>query len=100
MKLLKPGGEKIPLTFANKDEWIRLALNVRLNESQVQLENILAGIGKYLISFISCAGDIIPLPLLSLLTPQDLEWSVSGKPVIDVNLLKASMIPCYASLIE
>jgi hypothetical protein len=23
VKLLKPGGEKIPLTFANKDEWIR-----------------------------------------------------------------------------
>jgi other hect domain ubiquitin protein ligase E3 len=77
VRLLKPDGDKIPITYENKDEWIRLALQVRLNESNLQLEHILSGI-----------SDVIPLPLLSLLTPQDLEWSVSGKPVIDINLLK------------
>lgn len=44
VRLLKPDGDKIPVTFENKDEWIKLALQVRLNESNLQLEHILSGI--------------------------------------------------------
>lgn len=105
VRLLKPDGDKIPITYENKDEWIRMALQVRLNESNLQLEHILSGTLSFSFSFFpfifdSCflslplniyflgIADVIPLPLLSLLTPQDLEWSVSGKPVIDINLLK------------
>jgi other hect domain ubiquitin protein ligase E3 len=48
-----------------------------LHESDQQLAAILSGI-----------SDVIPQSLLNLLTPLDLEWSVSGKPFIDINLLK------------
>jgi hypothetical protein len=54
-----------------------LAYKARLEETNLQLKYIRQGI-----------ADIIPLPLLSLLTPQELEWEICGKPFIDINLLK------------
>jgi hypothetical protein len=63
--------------FLNLTGRIRLAYQTRLNENNLQLQHILLGI-----------GEIIPLPLLSLLSPLELEWEVCGKPFIDINLLK------------
>lgn len=74
---LKEGGENIKVTFENKDEYIKLVEELRLNEGNLQLAAIRRGL-----------GDIIPLQLLHLCTWQDLEWKVCGKPFIDVNLLK------------
>jgi hypothetical protein len=74
---LKSGGENIKMSFENKGEWVALALNTRLNESTPQIDAIRQGI-----------SDIIPLALLSLCTPQDIEWRVCGKPNIDIDLLQ------------
>eukprot|EP01126_Amoeba_proteus_P004373 TRINITY_DN11460_c0_g1_i1.p1 TRINITY_DN11460_c0_g1~~TRINITY_DN11460_c0_g1_i1.p1 ORF type:complete len:555 (-),score=115.25 TRINITY_DN11460_c0_g1_i1:80-1744(-) len=76
-RMLVPNGDKMNLTYENKDEYIRLAEKVRLNEARNQINAIRVGL-----------GDVIPLPLLNLCTPEDLEISVCGKPTIDVKLLK------------
>lgn len=43
VRILKEGGSKLPVTFANKDEWVTLAADARLNESAVQLLAIRRG---------------------------------------------------------
>lgn len=74
---LKEGGENIHVTFENRDEYVRLAEQVRLRESSVQIAAIRRGL-----------GDIVPLPLLHLCHPRDVEWKVCGKPFIDISLLR------------
>jgi len=74
---LKKNGNHIELTPSNREEYNQLAENMRLNESRVQTMAVLKGL---------C--DIIPKHILPLLTFQDLEWRVGGKPKIDIKLLK------------
>lgn len=74
---LKPGGEHEQLTEETRATWVELALEARLNEASLQIKYIQQGI-----------SEVIPMPLLSLFTPQDFEWRVCGKPMIDMNLLK------------
>jgi hypothetical protein len=78
-RALVPGGDKIPLTFDNKAEYLKLAEKVRLEEARHQVNAIRQGL-----------ADVVPLPLLNLCTPEDLEVSVCGRPTIDVKLLKVS----------
>jgi len=75
--LLVKHGDEIEVTYDNREEYVRLAEHARLNESKLQLEAMRKGV---------C--DIIPEPILNLLTWQDLEWRVSGRPKIDIKLLK------------
>jgi len=70
-------GNQVDLTYANRDEYIRLAEHARLHESNVQVSEMTKGL---------C--DIVPKNLLPLLTHLDLEWRVGGKPKIDIKLLK------------
>jgi hypothetical protein len=74
---LKPNGENIDVTWANRDEYIALVEKERLNESRIQSNAIRKGI-----------ADVIPIHLLNLCTWQDLEMRVCGKPFIDIDLLK------------
>lgn len=71
------GGESVKLTFNNRDQYIKLVEETRLNESKVQMEAIRRGF-----------GDVVPLQLLDLCTWEDIEWKVCGKPYIDIHLLK------------
>lgn len=74
---LKPHGERIELTFNNKDEYLRLAEAARLAEASTQLHAIRRGL-----------AEVVPVSLLNLCSWQDLEWRVCGRPQIDIKLLK------------
>jgi len=74
---LMPNGSQLEVTYANRHQYIRLAEQTRLHESRAQIEAIRKGL-----------SDVVPLPLLNMLTWQDLEWRICGKPKIDFKLLK------------
>ncbi|XP_022618571.1 probable E3 ubiquitin-protein ligase HERC1 [Seriola dumerili] len=72
-----PGGQNISLTFANRTEYVERALEYRLHEMDSQVAAIREGMST-----------IIPVPLLSLLTAQQLEQLVCGLPEVSVEMLK------------
>uniref|UniRef100_A0A6B2L160 HECT domain-containing protein n=1 Tax=Arcella intermedia TaxID=1963864 RepID=A0A6B2L160_9EUKA len=75
--LLKKGGDEIDVTFENRHEYVKFAQKARLNECSSQIKAIKRGL-----------TDVVPHHLLGLLTWQDLEWRICGKPMIDIKLLK------------
>ncbi|XP_065821674.1 probable E3 ubiquitin-protein ligase HERC1 isoform X4 [Labrus bergylta] len=72
-----PGGQNISLTFANRNEYVERALDYRLHEMDSQVAAVREGMST-----------IIPVPLLSLLTAQQLEQLVCGLPEVSVEMLK------------
>jgi len=76
-KVISVDGTPLALGPNNRDTWIQAATNIRLQEAEIQIKAIRKGL-----------SDVIPLALLNLCTPQDLEWRVQGKPTIDIQLLK------------
>ncbi|KAF7670462.1 hypothetical protein LDENG_00124780 [Lucifuga dentata] len=72
-----PGGQNISLTFANRTEYVERALEYRLHEMDSQVAAMREGMSA-----------IIPVPLLSLLTAQQLEQLVCGLPEVSVEMLK------------
>ncbi|XP_068430797.1 probable E3 ubiquitin-protein ligase HERC1 isoform X3 [Clinocottus analis] len=72
-----PGGQNISLTFANRTEYVERALDYRLHEMDSQVAAVREGMSA-----------IIPVPLLSLLTAQQLEQLVCGLPEVSVEMLK------------
>ncbi|XP_042364650.1 probable E3 ubiquitin-protein ligase HERC1 isoform X3 [Plectropomus leopardus] len=72
-----PGGQNISLTFANRTEYVERALDYRLHEMDTQVAAVREGMST-----------IIPVPLLSLLTAQQLEQLVCGLPEVSVEMLK------------
>ncbi|XP_028317880.1 probable E3 ubiquitin-protein ligase HERC1 [Gouania willdenowi] len=72
-----PGGQNIPLSFANRTEYVERALNYRLHEMDSQVAAVREGMST-----------IIPVPLLSLLTARQLEQLVCGLPEVSVEMLK------------
>lgn len=65
-------------TVENRAEYVRLALNYRLHEFDEQVAAVREGMSK-----------VIPVPMLSLFTGQELETMVCGSPDIPIQLLKA-----------
>ncbi|XP_070543560.1 probable E3 ubiquitin-protein ligase HERC1 isoform X2 [Ptychodera flava] len=72
-----PGGRSLPLTFHNRKEYVERALYYRLHETDSQVAAVREGMSW-----------IVPVPLLSLLTMQQLEQMVCGLPYISVGVLK------------
>ncbi|KAM9841857.1 putative E3 ubiquitin-protein ligase HERC1 [Aulostomus maculatus] len=72
-----PGGQNISLTFSNRTEYVERALEYRLHEMDSQVAAVREGMST-----------IIPVPLLSLLTAQQLEQLVCGLPEVSVEMLK------------
>ncbi|XP_074474894.1 putative E3 ubiquitin-protein ligase HERC1 isoform X1 [Sebastes fasciatus] len=72
-----PGGQNISLTFTNRTEYVERALDYRLHEMDSQVAAVREGMST-----------IIPVPLLSLLTAQQLEQLVCGLPEVSVEMLK------------
>ncbi|XP_048243824.1 E3 ubiquitin-protein ligase HERC2-like isoform X1 [Haliotis rufescens] len=62
----------------NRAEYIKLAMNYRLHEFDLQVKWVREGMSK-----------VIPVPLLSLFTGFELETMVCGSPDIPLNLLKS-----------
>ncbi|KAM8827696.1 putative E3 ubiquitin-protein ligase HERC1 isoform 4-T4 [Spinachia spinachia] len=72
-----PGGQNVSLTFGNRTEYVERALDYRLHEMDSQVAAVREGMST-----------IIPVPLLSLLTAQQLEQLVCGLPEVSVEMLK------------
>ncbi|KAM9735319.1 putative E3 ubiquitin-protein ligase HERC1 isoform 7-T8 [Menidia menidia] len=72
-----PGGQNISLTFSNRTDYVERALDYRLHEMDSQVAAVREGMST-----------IIPVPLLSLLTAQQLEQLVCGLPEVSVEMLK------------
>ncbi|XP_074649618.1 E3 ubiquitin-protein ligase HERC2-like [Tubulanus polymorphus] len=66
------------ITPENRHEYVRLALNYRLQEFDDQVRWVREGMAK-----------VVPVPLLSLFTGYELETMVCGSPDIPLNLLKS-----------
>ncbi|XP_015113813.1 E3 ubiquitin-protein ligase HERC2 [Diachasma alloeum] len=78
-------GQDVPLSNRyrkiapeNRHEYVRLALNYRLHEFDVQVRAVREGMAK-----------VIPVPLLALFSGAELETMVCGSPDIPLGLLKS-----------
>lgn len=74
---LKPNGQSIAVTFANRCEYADLVEKYRLQEFDLQVAALFRGISK-----------VVPAKLLSCFTGMELELMVCGTPEIDVDLLE------------
>ncbi|GMF43327.1 unnamed protein product [Phytophthora fragariaefolia] len=71
---LKPGGRDIPVTDANKDEYLTLLLKHKM----------FTGVREQLAALLQGLYDILPRTLLSVFDYQELELLLCGVPSIDV----------------
>ncbi|KAF0297934.1 putative E3 ubiquitin-protein ligase HERC1 [Amphibalanus amphitrite] len=71
------GGRTLRVTAATRREYVRRAVLYRLHEMDLQVSAVREGMSW-----------MVPVPLLSLLTGQQLEQLVCGLPTISVPLLK------------
>ena len=76
VELCENGNNK-NLSFENKKEFIELLLKARLDEGNLQIQSIRNGLEQ-----------VIPFGLLKLLSWNELEMLVCGKPILDIELLK------------
>ena len=67
----------VPVTLETREQYVSSVINYRLNEFEKQVEKLREGIG--------C---IVPLPILSLMTPKALEELVCGSKTVDIDTLK------------
>ena len=74
---LVDNGKSIPVSYENKKDYIKNALNVRFQEAGKQIKALREGLAK-----------VVPLGLLNLITWKQLEDWVCGKPDVDIKLLK------------
>ena len=74
---LVTGGEDIPVTLDNWREYVQLAERVRLREGFVMYKVLRDGLSS-----------VLPVELLPLFTPQEIEQLVSGTSTVDVALLR------------
>ncbi len=75
IKDLIPNGRNIPVTEENKQEYVRLVTEYRLQSSVMeQMDHFLSGF-----------HDIIPKDLIAIFDEQELELLISGLPDIDVD---------------
>ena len=76
VELCENGSNK-NLSLKNKKEFIELLLKARLNEGNAQIQSIRNGL-----------EEVIPFGILKLLSWNELEMLVCGKPILDIELLK------------
>lgn len=74
---LMAGGSTTRVTFANRKRYVKMAVDYRLHEFDLQVAAIRRGIGS-----------VVPMPALRLFTWQELEILVAGRPEIDLDVLK------------
>ena len=80
MRNLKPNGQEIPVTEANKREYVQLLCQMKMTSS----------IKSQIKSFLEGFYEIIPKNLISIFNEQELELLISGLPSIDIDDLKAN----------
>jgi E3 ubiquitin-protein ligase HUWE1 len=77
---LKPDGASIPVTEANKDEYVRLVCAYRLENS----------VKEQMKAFLTGFYEMIPRELVQIFEPEQLELLISGVNTFDVDELKNS----------
>nr|XP_019010464.1 uncharacterized protein I206_04933 [Kwoniella pini CBS 10737]OCF49245.1 hypothetical protein I206_04933 [Kwoniella pini CBS 10737] len=75
---LKPGGASVPVTQDNKEEYVRLVVSYRLDNS----------IKDQIKAFLEGFYDIIPRQIIQIFEPDQLELLISGITTVDVDELK------------
>ena len=74
---LMEGGTAVPVTFANRHEFVEAVVKTRLHESEAQARAIRKGF-----------NDVVPLGMLSLFSWREVERLVCGNSSIDVDALR------------
>ncbi|TYZ67026.1 hypothetical protein PybrP1_011696 [[Pythium] brassicae (nom. inval.)] len=74
---LCPNGESVPVTLANRAEYVKLVEKTRLTESAQQLAALREGLAS-----------VLPMELAPLFTPRELEVLICGRREVDVDLLR------------
>eukprot|EP00743_Colponemidia_sp_Colp-15_P004697 GILK01005060.1.p1 GENE.GILK01005060.1~~GILK01005060.1.p1 ORF type:complete len:518 (-),score=109.58 GILK01005060.1:144-1697(-) len=74
---LKEGGRDLPVTWENRQEFVRLVEHYRLKEFDLQVRAMRRGLAT-----------IVPVQLLQLFTWEELERKVCGKRDVDVEFLR------------
>ena len=77
---LKPNGRELPVTEANKREYVQLACQMKMTGS----------IRSQIKSFLDGFYEVIPKTLISIFNEQELELLISGLPNFDIDDLKAN----------
>lgn len=78
--MLKPEGSTIPVTDANKGEYVRLITELRTTtEIRAQID-----------AFVDAFHELIPKELISIFSDHELELLISGLPAIDIDDLRAN----------
>lgn len=72
---LKPDGRNIPVTEANKHEYVALVTEQKLTTA----------IKDQINAFVQGFHDVIPAPLIQIFNEQELELLISGLPDIDID---------------
>jgi hypothetical protein len=72
-----PSSSSALVPFVLRDEWRRQAIDARLHESPLQIDALRRGFTA-----------IVPPSILSLLTARELEHWTSGRPTIDIEMLR------------
>lgn len=80
MRDLKPNGQELTVTEANKREYVQLACQMKMTGS----------IRSQIKSFLEGFYEVIPKSLISIFNEQELELLISGLPNIDIDDLKAN----------
>lgn len=75
---LKPGGAQTKVTQENKNEYVDLLLKHKLcDQAKLQIQQFLRGL-----------YDVVPLSLLRIFDPKEIELMISGLPEININDLE------------
>jgi len=74
---LKKNGKDIDVTWEQREEFIKLSIETRLNECDLQVRALRKGLNR-----------VVPANMLSLFSWYDLELLVCGNPVIDLEVLR------------
>jgi hypothetical protein len=74
---LLPGGARLKLTLANAETFVRLMFQYHLHEFDSQVRWVAAGLAT-----------VVPLAVLRIFTPSQLELLVTGRREVDLGLLQ------------
>jgi hypothetical protein len=74
-------GKNINLSLENKKLYVELVEKTRLNEGKIQIDAIRSGLEQ-----------VIPIGILKLISWNEIEMLVCGKPILDVELLKENTV--------
>jgi len=74
---LQPSGATKPVSFADRHQYARLATRTRLDECALQIEAVREGLYS-----------IVPQQALAMLSWDELELRVCGRPTVDIEVLK------------